>query len=299
MSSPAHQHADFSQANVLLIGADGMLGHAWSILLKNQNINFRPTTLQTMDITSESDIQKHLTPDTTHVINCAAWTDVDGAEEKEELATQVNGHAVGKLAQQCCSTGALFIHYSTDYIFNGHGSEPYSVDAPTDPVNAYGRSKLVGEQLLKQSGCDYLLIRSSWLYAPWGKNFVETIAKLAQTRDQLKVVNDQRGRPASCEYLAERSYQLIAHNATGDYHLNDGGECTWFDFASEIVKLTGAQCEVSPCTSEEFPRPAKRPAYSVMDLSKTEALIGPSTHWKTCLKQVTDRLDINAQVDQS
>lgn len=282
---------DNSNTHVLLIGADGMLGTAWSQLLSQHNIPHTCSTVQDFDITDPDTVCKKINSDITHVINCAAWTDVDGAETNEELATKVNGHAVQLIADQCHKVNAALIHYSTDYIFDGNGTAPYPVDAPTSPVNAYGRSKLVGEKAVLKSNCNHLIIRSSWLYAPWGKNFVITISKLAQDKDSLKVVNDQKGRPASCQLLAASTLKLLQKEVPcGIYHLNDGGECTWYEFASEIVKITGEDCKIEPCTTDEFPRPAKRPAYSVLDLSKSVQYIGELPHWKDQLKQVMQQI---------
>jgi dTDP-4-dehydrorhamnose reductase len=147
-------------------------------------------------------------------------------------------------------------------------------------VNAYGRSKLAGEVALRESGCEHLLVRTSWLYAPWGKNFVLTMARLATERSELRVVNDQHGRPTSAMQLAALSAKLIRARARGTFHVCDGGECTWFDLASEVARIVSPDCTVHPCTSDEFPRPAKRPAYSVLDCSAAEAITGPPRPWR-------------------
>ena len=237
------------------------------------------------DITDPASIRKHVTPDIDIVINCCAYTDVDGAEEHEDEATAVNGTGVGDLAVACKDANALLVHYSTDYVFSGNATEPYAVDAPIQPINAYGRSKAIGEQGIRDSGCEHLILRTSWLYAPWGKNFVNTIANAAKKRDALKVVDDQRGRPTSCEHLASLSMKLIEAKARGTFHLTDGGECTWYDFAKRIAAHANPDCQVNPCTSDEYPTPAKRPGYSVLDLSKTEAITGPMPSWQDNLKQ--------------
>jgi len=144
---------------------------------------------------------------------------------------------------------------------------------------------------LRSRGGQWLNIRTSWLYAPWGLNFVRTIAKLLREKPSIKVVNDQRGRPTSAEHLAAATLRMIDAGAAGMHHITDGGECTWFDFAQEIGRLTGATGKVEPCTSAEFPRPAKRPGYSVLDLTETERLIGPMPDWKRNLAEVTPRLE--------
>ena len=166
----------------------------------------------------------------------------------------------------------------------------------TDPLNAYGRSKARGEELLEQSGARWYNIRTSWLYAPWGKNFVKTIAGLLKTKPSIKVVNDQRGRPTSAEHLASTTLQLMDVDAhPGTWHVTDGGECTWFEFAGQIRSLLAARGEqvgeVLPCSSDEFPRPAKRPAYSVLDISATKAAVGEVPDWTANLAAVVKRLD--------
>jgi dTDP-4-dehydrorhamnose reductase len=187
--------------------------------------------------------------------------------------------------------GAVLVNYGTDYVFNGRATSPYHANEPREPLNAYGRSKAVGEELLERSGASFLHLRTSWLYAPWGNNFVRTIAKLLHEKPSLKVVDDQRGRPTSAEHLARTTLALLDRGATGTVHATDGGECTWYAFAREIGRLTGAPGTVESCTSAEFPRPAKRPAYSVLDITGTERLIGPMPDWKANLADVVARLE--------
>jgi dTDP-4-dehydrorhamnose reductase len=269
-----------------IVSPDGMLGHAWQALLAKRKLSCAGGSFPQLDLRDPASVAQFVEPKFRVVINCAAYTDVDGAEKHEADADAVNATGVENLARRCRDTGALLVHYSTDYVFDGLATTPYKVDEPRRPQNAYGRSKARGEEALERSGCAYLMIRTSWLYAPWGKNFVDTIAKLASEKPELRVVNDQRGRPASAEYLAERSLALLEKDARGTFHVTDGGECTWFEFASAIVAATGGKARLQPCTSAEFPRPATRPAYSVFDLSRTEALIGPSRHWRDNLADV-------------
>lgn len=275
----------------MLVGGSGMLGRAWRELLDRLGVAYAAPPRAELDLTRPDTIDRQVTGKHRVVINCSAWTDVDGAETHLKEAEAVNGVGVGRLAQRCKEMDATLIHYSTDYVFDGQGTRPYPVDHPTDPVNAYGRSKLMGEQLLMKSGCRYLLARTSWLYAPWGKNFVRTIAGLAGQRDSLKVVHDQRGRPTSSEHLAGATWSLVGRGATGVYHVTDGGQCTWHEFACEVVRQTNPRCRVEPCTTAEFPRPAKRPAYSVLDLARVEAILGPMPDWKRNLADVLARLN--------
>ena len=171
-------------------------------------------------------------------------------------------------------------HYSTDYVFDGTATEPYQTDHPRSPVNAYGRSKAIGEELIAESGVEHLLVRASWLYAPWGQNFVLTMRDLARSRDSLRVVHDQRGRPTDSRRLGEVSLELAEQGHRGTFHVTDGGECTWFELASLVASIANPSCTVDPCTSAEFPRPASRPAYSVLDISATEQVVGPLIPWE-------------------
>lgn len=277
---------------VLLIGGSGMLGRAWRELLQREGIDFTAPSHAELDLTDHASIDRHVTGEHPTVINCSAWTDVDAAEKNIDGATALNATAVAKLAARCGRVNATLVHYSTDYIFNGNGTSPYPVDAPTAPINVYGHTKWLGEIALQQSGTRYLLVRTSWLYAPWSKNFVRTIANAAKTKPQLKVVNDQRGRPTSSEHLADLSLRLLEKNATGIFHGCDGGECTWFEFATEIARVINPACRVDPCTTADFPRPAKRPAYSTLALDRTEREIGLMPDWKTNLRSVLSRLEM-------
>lgn len=290
MSRTAKDNA-FTAKHALILGAAGMLGRAWRELLAREGIEFTATDAAELDICDEAALRRAVDGRFDVIVNCAAWTDVDGAEANEVAAKRLNGDAVGLLAACAERTGATLIHYSTDYVFDGLGSAPIPVDAPRAPAGAYGRTKAAGEEALERSEARRLLLRTSWLYAPWGKNFVRTIAKAARERDELTVVDDQRGRPTSAEHLAAASLGLLRAGATGTFHVSDGGDCTWCGFAKEIVRLTGASCRVRPITTAELNRPAPRPAWSVLDLSGTERVIGPMPRWEANLASVLERLE--------
>lgn len=275
----------------LLISPDGMLGRAWKTLLEEKGLPFEAVSYPEFDLTSDASLARVSDGSYSRVINCAAWTDVDGAEAKENLATAVNGEAVGRLAACCATAGSVLVHYSTDYVFPGDATAPYPVDGVHDPVNAYGRGKARGETLIRGSGADHLILRTSWLYAPWGKNFVLTMRKLGAERDTLSVVNDQRGRPTSAQHLASASLGLLEAGARGTLHVTDGGECTWHEFAAAVVATVNPDCDVQPCSSDAFPRPAVRPAYSVLDLGPTEAILGPMPDWRDNLAAVLSEVD--------
>lgn len=202
------------------------------------------------------------------VINCAAYTKVDACEENEELATKVNGLAPGYLADVCADLGIRLLHISTDYVFAGDKASPYREDDPPAPINAYGRSKLKGEQAVMARMEDYIIVRTQWLFGLKGPNFVATILSLARERDHLDVVNDQFGSPTYTRDLAKAVRLLIENDARGIFHVCNRGKASWFDLAKKAVELAGLSTPVHPVTTAHFPRPAKRPANSVLSTMK-------------------------------
>jgi len=295
LSRGAHKQVESLErrlaAPVLVIGVGGMLHRAWAEALRGRGAQVVAPSMSELDLTDAAAIRRGLGDEYRLVVNCAAWTDVDGAEKNEEKATAINATGVGELARRCAASGALLVHYSTDYVFDGRANAPYSVDAPRAPLGAYGRSKARGEELLAASGAEHLSVRTSWLYAPWGKNFVRTIARLSRERESLRVVDDQRGRPTSAEHLVATSLALLAAGTRGTAHVTDGGECTWYELACEVVRLTGARCRVEPCTTADYPTLAQRPAYSVLELRATERLVGAMPPWRQALAGVVARLE--------
>lgn len=227
------------------------------------------------------------------IINCAAFTNVDGCETQEELATRVNGAGPGCLAEAAKAVGAVLVHISTDYVFAGDQTIPYGEDDPTGPLSAYGRSKLAGEKAIEASGLErYFIIRTSWLYGPGGKNFVETMIRLALERDELRVVADQFGSPTYTGDLAAAIFRLLALPSPpyGVYHLSDLGECSWHGFAEAIVELARRHGEpvkarrVLPIATSDYPLPAPRPVYSVFSKDKYLQVTGAALpHWRDSL----------------
>lgn len=277
--------------SIVLIGHDGMVGRAYGGLLGANGVSYRGLSFPDFDLADPAAIERVVTLDVGLVINCAAWTDVDGAEEHEREAAAINGGGAGHLAVCCRRVGALLVHYSTDYVFNGNALSPYSTDHPRAPINAYGRTKALGEELIEASGCECLIVRTSWAYASWGKNFVRTIARLAAERDSIKVIDDQHGRPTSVEHLVETTHRIVAGGGRGVFHVTDGGECSWFELAQEVVGGLGLTCHVAPCTTDDFPLPAQRPVYSTLDLTKTEAFLKVALPgWRENLAPVLDCL---------
>lgn len=275
----------------IVIGADGMLGRAIVAACAGRAIETVTPTREALNLADPKSMDCIETERPDWVVNCAAWTDVDGAEADEPGANKLNADAVGELASRCRDAGSVLVHYSTDYVFSGEAQSPYSIDEPRAPLNAYGRSKALGEVALEQSGAAYLLARTSWLYAPWGKNFVLTMRSLMKDRDELRVVDDQLGRPSSAEQVARRTLDLLEAEHRGTVHLCDGGQCTWHAFAAEIASQIGAATRIEPCSSDEYPRPAKRPAYSVLDLDSTDRVIGAPNDWKDELRGVLSRVE--------
>jgi dTDP-4-dehydrorhamnose reductase len=235
----------------VVVGAGGMLGQEVEADLA--------LTRAQLDVSDRSAVRDAISPDDL-VINCAAWTDVDGAEEHEEDALRVNGEGARNVAE----AAGRVVYVSTDYVFDGTKSEPYVESDPVNPQSAYGRTKLAGERATAEANPRHHIVRTSWLFGPGGGNFVETILRLAGERDSVRVVDDQVGKPTFTRHLAPALLELAATEDYGIHHRAGGGQCSWFEFAREIVARAGADCRVEPCTTEEFPRPAARPAYSVL-----------------------------------
>ncbi len=220
------------------------------------------------------------------IVNCAAYTKVDQAEAEESVATAINGSAVELIAQAANDAGALLVQVSTDFVFDGTKRSPYEINDATRPLSAYGRSKLMGELAATHAG-KHLIVRTSWLFGVHGPNFVEAIRRqIRNGTDPLRVVNDQRGRPTYTPHLAEAVLRIVSNDARGIVHYADAGECTWFDFARAIAEELGAPVRVDPVSSEDFPRPATRPAYSVLSTERYERLTGVTpASWREGLRE--------------
>ena len=220
------------------------------------------------------------------IINCAAYTNVDEAEKQEHQALMVNGLGVQNLCILCQEHDIPLVHFSTDYVFDGTKPSPYTIYDETNPINAYGRSKLLGEKYILWLLSKFYLLRTSWLFGLHGKNFIETMLEIGQKQKQVSVVTDQKGCPTWTRHLAEATVALIETSRYGIYHVTNSEPTTWFDFTKEIFRLAGMSTEVLPITSEQFPRPAKRPSNSVLDPFPLKEVLGrgmPS--WKVALKE--------------
>ncbi|MGB9804823.1 dTDP-4-dehydrorhamnose reductase [Desulfofundulus sp.] len=272
---------------VLVTGAAGMLGRAVVAEFRERGDEVLALSRQDLDITDLTAVRRALWQARPHVVvNCAAFTDVDGAEASREQAFLVNGLGAKNLALACRDVGASLVHISTDYIFDGRKGEPYEIYDTPNPLGNYGKSKLWGERAVAEVGGRYFIVRTSWLFGPGGRNFVETMLKIGREKGAVKVVNDQRGCPTYTVDLARAMADLVESGRYGTYHVTNSGVTTWYEFALTIFKLAGLAVEVSPCSTEGFPRPARRPPYSVLDpfpLKETIGYLLPP--WEDALKR--------------
>ena len=288
--------------NILVTGANGQLGHEMQIVAQNSKDNYIFTDVcdgyQKLDITNIDDITNIVREnDIQCIVNCAAWTNVDKAETAGEIVETLNAKAPENLAKAMKAVNGLLIHISTDYVFGG---DPYNTPCTEDqkgtPTGVYGLTKLHGEQKIKATGADYIIIRTAWLYSEFGHNFVKTMLNLTATKDQLKVVFDQCGTPTYAGDLAKAIYDIIENRKytsnTGIYHFSNEGVCSWFDFTKQIAELANNNnCDIQPCHSSEFPSPVTRPAYSVLDKTKIKKTFGIHIpYWTDSLKVCINNL---------
>ena len=285
-----------SPIKILVSGSNGQLGSE----LKELSFDYPSATFTFFSRDELSIIDKEALQTAFKVygphyfINCAAYTAVDKAEEEKSVAFQINGEAVGTIAELCSQYNCRLIHISTDYVFNGTGAKPLSETDNIDPVNAYGASKLMGEQLAFKNNPDSLIIRTSWVYSSYGKNFVKTMIRLMNEKQSISVVNDQIGSPTYAADLAQAILQIIFSNkwTPGIYNYSNDGVISWFDFANEIKKIVSSDCVVNPISTEKYPTPAQRPAYSVLDKSKIVDTYGLELKpWKESLKHCLQKLN--------
>jgi len=270
---------DRHDCGVLILGAKGLLGCqlATRTLLRGTRADapLHCWSSTELDIRDPSTVlERILAVRPGIVLNAAAYTDVDGCESDVERAFAVNADGAKNVADACRAAGSLLVHYSTDFVFDGTSKRPYRTTDAIAPISVYGRSKAAGEDAVRQSGCDHLIVRTSWLFGPNGKNFVDTIRLRAVRDGALRVVADQLGRPTFSVDLADATRNLIDARAKGTVHFCNSGVCSWHALATEIVRLTGVACDVAPITSDELSRPARRPAYSVLDTTEYERITG-------------------------
>lgn len=287
--------------NILVTGANGQLGTALRNSTNDSKDNYIFTDVAELDITDAEAVGKAVKDNSIDVIvNCAAYTNVDKAEDDAQFAELLNATAVSNLAEAIRDNGGTLIHISTDYVF---GKEPYNVPCREDqkgtPTGVYGLTKLHGEQAIQASGVKAIVIRTAWLYSEYGRNFVKTMLGLTSTKPELKVVFDQTGTPTYAQDLADAIFYIIENRMMNDnegiYHYSNEGVCSWFDFTKIIAELAGnTQCDIQPCHSSEFPSKVVRPSYSVLDKTKFKETFGLKVpYWTDSLKKCIKNLKEN------
>lgn len=276
-------------SRILVIGSNGQLASELKqIQSKYSNHQFLFTSQNDLDISDNKSIEsvfKNFKPN--YIINCAAYTAVDKAESDQESAFKINEKGVENLANHCRNENSYFIHISTDFVFDGKKSNPYTEDDKTNPLSIYGLSKLKGELAIQNSGCDYTIIRTSWLYSSFGNNFVKTMIRLGSERESLNVVADQIGSPTYCADLAMiilSQLENFPNHKNNIYHYSNEGVASWYDFAYEIMQMSSLKCQINPIPTTDYPTPAVRPSFSVMDKSKIKRHFNITIpHWKESL----------------
>lgn len=285
---------------ILVTGADGQLGREMQIASHGSRNRFIFTDIageyERLDITDPQAIADIVRENHVNVIvNCAAYTNVDKAETDPETANLLNNIAAGNLADAMKAVNGTLIHISTDYVFQGDRNIPCREDWPTEPLGVYGKTKLAGEKSIEATGCASIIIRTAWLYSPFGKNFVKTMRDLTSSRESLKVVFDQVGTPTYAGDLAEAICHIIETgqlDKTGTYHFSNEGVCSWFDFAKAICEMSGNTCDIRPCHSDEFPSPVARPHFSVLDKTKIKQTFGIRIpYWTDSLKRCIEEIE--------
>ena len=285
---------------ILVTGADGQLGREMQIASRGSRNRFIFTDIagehERLDITDPQAIADIVRENHVNVIvNCAAYTNVDKAETDPETANLLNNIAAGNLADAMKAVNGTLIHISTDYVFQGDMNIPCREDWPTEPLSVYGKTKLAGEKSIEATGCASIIIRTAWLYSPFGNNFVKTMRDLTSSRESLKVVFDQVGTPTYAGDLAETICRIIENgqlDKTGIYHFSNEGVCSWFDFAKAICEMSGNTCDIRPCHSDEFPSPVARPHFSVLDKTKIKQTFGIRIpYWTDSLKRCIEEIE--------
>ena len=284
--------------NILVTGANGQLGNCMRLSAGNSKDNYIFTDVAELDILDADAVSKTVKDnDIDIIVNCAAYTNVDKAEDDAEFAERLNAGAVGNLAEAIKNNDGTLIHISTDYVFGGSaGNTPRNESEPTNPTGVYGLTKLHGEQAIAKSGCKALIFRTAWLYSEFGKNFVKTMLNLTASKQELSVVFDQVGTPTYAQDLADAIFHIVENRKfegrEGIYHYSDEGVCSWYDFTKAIAAIAGTTgCDIRPCHSDEFPSKVIRPAYSVLDKTKVKRTFGLKIpYWidslETCIKNL-------------
>ena len=283
--------------HVLVTAKDGQLGQCFqSLVVKHPNIQFVFKSSSDLDITNKVKVEDVFSAQSfDYCINCAAYTAVDKAEEAIELADRVNHLGAQNMADACKKFEVVLIHISTDFVFDGEGTAPYLEDDITNPLGVYGKTKLAGEQVIAKTLQRYFIIRTSWLYSEYGHNFLKTMLRLAKERDEIGVVGDQMGSPTYAKDLAEVILKCIytKNNSFGIYHYSNSGVASWYDFANEIFRLSNSNIKLNSIGTKDYPTPAKRPKYSVLNTSKIKKALNIGIpNWKNSLSRAYSNLAI-------
>ena len=282
--------------SIIVTGANGQLGQCFRAIAKHNADNFIFLTLKDLDITNKKEVESFFSDTNADwCINCAAYTQVDKAEEDLGLAYNVNANGAKYVAEACLKNNMKLIHVSTDFVFNGSSNIAYTESEKTDPLSEYGKSKLKGEKYIIETISNYFIIRTSWLYSEHGHNFVKTMLRLGAERENLKVVGDQIGSPTYAGDLAKVILKIIKEDIRlyGTYHYSNEGVASWYDFAKAIFDLKDLDCKVLPIKTEAYPTPAKRPPFSIMDKSRIkEKLRVEIPYWRYSLSQAIQKIKI-------
>jgi dTDP-4-dehydrorhamnose reductase len=284
-----------SKPRILITGANGQLGNEFRTLESGYpGYEFIFLSKQELSITDRESVQNAFkTHKPAWCVNCAAYTAVDKAETEKDLAMSINATAAGLLAEACAQFNTRFIHVSTDYVFDGTSATPYREEDVTGPINVYGHSKLLGEQLVLKNNPGAIIIRTAWVYSFFGNNFVKTMMRLMKERESLNVVEDQIGSPTYAADLAQVIMHIITQGSTasGIFHYSNEGRISWYEFALAIKDLTGSRCKVNPIPSSQYPTPAKRPHYSLLDKTRiASTFLVPIANWRASLEVCVRKL---------
>lgn len=280
---------------ILITGANGQLGNSMRAATAGSINRYIFTDVAELDITDRNAVINTVAGEKVDIIvNCAAYTNVDKAEDDTDIAFVLNCTAVENLAVAAKRQDATLIHISTDYVFEGNANKPITEEEKTNPQGVYGKTKLAGEEAVIATGCKHIILRTAWLYSPYGKNFVKTMQQLTSSKEKLNVVFDQVGTPTYAADLAELICHIIENDKLyiqGTFHYSNEGVCSWYDFAKEICELSGNSCDIQPCHSNEFPTKVKRPHFSVLDKTKVKSCFGITIpHWKESLRKCIKEL---------
>jgi dTDP-4-dehydrorhamnose reductase len=283
-----------SNPKILILGSNGQLGQELQMVAEicEEPIDFVFSNRESLDLANIPSIEPYIRSiQPSVIINASAYTAVDLAEKETEIAYAINAEAPKEIGRVCKELGIRLVHISTDFVFDGMKSSPYLETDPTNPLSVYGKSKLLGERNILDQNLDAIVIRTSWVYSSYGKNFFNTIVRLAQEKEELRVIDDQVGCPTWARDLAWFTYFAALREETGIFHFTNEGVASWYDFAQSIVDSMGLDCQIIPIPSKDYPTPAQRPSFSILNKVKTRSTFGfENNHWRDCVQALADEL---------